>query len=378
MKHVRNHRFITALLIIAAVAVLVPHPASAIGTTAGTTITNAASVVYSVGSVTQPLYTGPTTTFAVDTKVIFNVSKIDVSPVPVAPGDNTSSTVRRLRFQLQNDSNANIRFQVAAANLASSVTVSFGGTGYTDNNNTFSTITACFDANANNTCDAGENFATVNANVLNTAIIVTGDIPSNAVNADIVGALLTATAVDAGGLALVETAAPTISGVDIVLADGAGTDDAARSGTYTERSAWQVSAALLTISKTAVVYSDPFNNTTNPKAIPGAVITYTITVTNAPGGAMATNVTIADSLAAEVGRIAFATQYNDGVNACAAGLGIVVDGDGPGGAAGVCKTNVGSDDGSDFNVSAANTVTVSGLTINAGTSATVKFQVVIQ
>lgn len=374
MKHVRIHRFITALLIIAAVAVLVPQAASAIGTTSGTTISNASSVVYSVGSVTQPLYTGPTTTFAVDTKVIFNVSRIDVSPVQVAPGDNTSSTTRRLQFRLQNDSNANIRFEVAAADLASGTTVS----GYTDNVNTFSTITACFDANANNTCDGGENFATVNANVLNTTIIVTGDIPANAVNADIVGALLTATAVDAGGLALVETATPTISGVDIVLADGAGTDDAARGGTYTERNAWLVSAALLTISKTAVVYSDPFNTTTNPKAIPGAVITYTITVANAAGGATATNVTISDSLAAEVGRIAFATQFNDGVNACAAGLGIVVDADGPGGAAGVCETNAGSDDGSDFNVTAANTMTASGLTINAGTSATVKFQVVIQ
>jgi hypothetical protein len=372
MKQARIHRFITALLIIAAIAVLVPQAASALGTASGTTINNAASVVYSVGSVTQPLYTGPTVTFAVDTKVIFNVSKVDVAPVQVAPGDNTSSTTRRLRFQLQNDSNANIRFQATAANLVSGVTISFGVTPYADNNNTFSTITACFDTNANNTCDAGENFATVNANVLNATLIVTGDIPTNALNADVVGALLTATAVDAGGVPLVETAVPTMNAVDIVLADGAGTDDAARGGTYTQRSAWQVSAALLTVSKTAVVYSDPFNNTTTPKAIPGAVLTYTITVANGAGGATASNVTITDSLNAEIasGHVAFATQFNDGVNACAVGQGVVVNN--------VCKTNISDGDSTDWNVSTANTVTASGLTLNAGFSAIVKFQVVIQ
>jgi uncharacterized repeat protein (TIGR01451 family) len=376
MKQIQNHRnwYFAAMIAVIAIVALVPQQASAAGTASGTTINNAASVVYSVGSVTQPLYTGPTTTFAVDTKVIFNVSKVDVAPVQVAPGDNTSSTVRRLRFQLQNDSNANIRFQATAANLVSGLTVTFGATNYTDNVNTFSSITACFDANANNTCDGGENFATVNADALNTTIIITGDIPSNAVNADIVGTLLTATAVDAGGAPLVETAAPTISGVDVVLANGAGTDNIARSGTFTDRSSWQVSAALLTVTKTAVVYSDPYNGTTNPKAIPGAVITYTITVANGPGGATATNVTISDSLNAEItsvpAHLAFATQFNDGANACAAGQGVVVNN--------TCNTNLSDGDNADWNVTAANTITAGGLSLAPNSSAVVKFQAVIQ
>jgi uncharacterized repeat protein (TIGR01451 family) len=371
MKQARNHKYLTALLIIAAVAVLVPQAASAIGTTSGTTINNAASVVYSVGSVTQPLYTGPTTTFAVDTKVIFNVSKVDLAPVQVAPGDNTSGTARRLRFQLQNDSNASVRFQVAGANLLSGTTITFVS-GYADNRDTFSTITACFDANTNNVCDGGENFQNVAADGLNATIIVTGDISTAALNADIIGALLTATAVDAGGVPLVETAVPTISVVDIVLADGAGTDDALRGGTYTDRSAWQVSAALLTVGKTAVVYSDPYNGTLTPKAIPGSVITYSITVTNGAGGASATNVTITDSLNAEIaaGRVAFATQFNDGVNACALGQGIVVNG--------VCSTNIVDGDGADWNVTTLNTITAGGLTIASPGSAVIKFQVVIQ
>jgi uncharacterized repeat protein (TIGR01451 family) len=370
MKKVSMHRFITALLVCLAIAVAVPQMASAIGTSSGTTINNAASVIYSVGSVTQPLYTGPTTTFAVDTKVIFNVSKIDGAPIQVAPGDNTSSTARRLRFQLQNDSNANIRFHVIAANLASALTVTFGGTGYVDNRNTFSANpTACFDVNANNVCDAGEDYLVVNENILNTTIIVNGDVAAIAANGDIIGAILTATAVDGTGATLVESAAPTISGVDIVLADGAGTDDAARNATYTDRSAWQVSAALLTVTKSAAVYSDPLNGTVTPKAIPGAVLTYTITVTNGAGGATATSITISDSLAAEIGagHVAFATTFQDAVNTCVGAQGIVVNG--------VCSSNAGAT--TDWNVTAANTVTVSGLTLAPSSSAVIKFQVTI-
>jgi uncharacterized repeat protein (TIGR01451 family) len=370
MKQASIHKYIAALLLVVAIAAMAPRLASAAGTTSGTTINNAASVVYTVGSVTQPLYTGPTTTFAVDTKVIFNVSKSDGAPIQVAPGDNTSSTVRRLRFQLRNDSNASIRFQVSAANLTSGLTVTFGATPYADNLQTFSAIpTACFDVNANNVCDVNEDFLIVNADTTEARIIVNGDVATNANNGDIIGAILTATAVDGTGATLVETAVPGINTVDIVLADGAGLDDAARSATYTDRSAWQVSAALLTVTKAAAVYSDPVNLTTNPKAIPGAVLTYTITITNGPGGATATNITISDSLAAEIGagHVAFAPTFHDAVNTCVGAQGIVVNG--------VCSSNAGAT--TDWNVTAANTVTVSGLTLAPNTTAVVKFQVTI-
>ena len=51
------------------------------------------------------------------------------------------------------------------------------------------------------------------------------------------------------------------------------------------------------------------------------MITYTVQVSNAAGGSQATNVAITDDLSAEItaGRIAFATQFNDGGNNCAAG-----------------------------------------------------------
>jgi uncharacterized repeat protein (TIGR01451 family) len=53
----------------------------------------------------------------------------------------------------------------------------------------------------------------------------------------------------------------------------------------------------LSLAKISSVISDPFNNTTNPKAIPGAVVQYSVTVTNA-GASAATGVAISDPLPA--------------------------------------------------------------------------------
>ncbi|HEY5915666.1 MAG TPA: hypothetical protein VJA21_34200, partial [Verrucomicrobiae bacterium] len=292
MKQTSTHRFIMALLAIAAIAVMAPSPAGAAGTASGTAIGNTATVNYQVGGVDQTPYTAPTSTFIVDTKVIFNVSKVDGSPVGVAPG----STARVLHFNLRNDSNAQIRFQVAGSNLASATTITFGATPYTDNQDV-STFTACFDANSNSVCDAGENATVDVAADTTVSVIILGDIPVSATNGQILGALLTATAVDSGGTKLVESGSDNPAAVDIVLADGAGTDDAARSATYTDRNAYVISAAIVSVTKSALAIWDPYNMNTNPKAIPGALVRYTVTISNnASASASATLTTITDAL----------------------------------------------------------------------------------
>jgi uncharacterized repeat protein (TIGR01451 family) len=48
----------------------------------------------------------------------------------------------------------------------------------------------------------------------------------------------------------------------------------------------------LTVAKTVLTLSDPVNNTTNPKAIPGAVMLYTITVTNSGPGSVDNGTTV--------------------------------------------------------------------------------------
>lgn len=59
--------------------------------------------------------------------------------------------------------------------------------------------------------------------------------------------------------------------------------------------------ASLTTAKSSVVVSDPVNGTTNPKLIPGALVKYTITVTNTgPGPVDASTIVITDPLPAGI------------------------------------------------------------------------------
>jgi len=299
MKQIVIHRFITALIAVAAIAVMAPSLASAAGTASGTAIGNSATVNYSVGGVGQTPYTAPTSTFIVDTKVIFNVSKQDAAPLGVVPG----STAQVLRFNLRNDSNAQIRFQVTASNLASTSTITFGVTPYADNQDV-SAFTACVDTNGNFVCDGAENaFGVVTADTT-VSVVIQGNIPIGATSGQILGALLTATAVDSGGTALQESAADNPAAVDIVLANGAGTDNAARSGTFTDRSAYTITAPVVSVAKAATTIWDPYNwndngagDTQKPKAIPGALIRYTVTISNdAAASSSATLTTITDTL----------------------------------------------------------------------------------
>jgi uncharacterized repeat protein (TIGR01451 family) len=119
----------------------------------------------------------------------------------------------------------------------------------------------------------------------------------------------------------------------------------------------------LTVSKTSAVYSDPFNGTDSPKAIPGAVVTYTITVTN-PAGSTATvsSVSIADTLD---GNLEFKTQFNDGTD-CGADKGIVV--------AGTCNTNAADADNANYD---AGSVNVTGLSLAPNETKVIKFQVTV-
>ena len=113
---------------------------------------------------------------------------------------------------------------------------------------------------------------------------------------------MTATALAGGGAAaqgaaLTETSGANTAGVDIVFADDTGTDDADRDAAHSARDAYRVLAAALTVSKTVTLVCDPFNSTTDPKNIPGAIVRWTITVSNAVGAAASATLTqVSDAL----------------------------------------------------------------------------------
>jgi uncharacterized repeat protein (TIGR01451 family) len=76
--------------------------------------------------------------------------------------------------------------------------------------------------------------------------------------------------------------------------------------------------ANLTITKTSALISDPVNGTTNPKMIPGAIVDYTITVTNAGTGPVDANtITIIDPVPTTLATFVSGTAvtYSDSLGA---------------------------------------------------------------
>ena len=75
--------------------------------------------------------------------------------------------------------------------------------------------------------------------------------------------------------------------------------DAGRDNSESAADQYHIRSAALTLTKTAAVISDPFNGTgTDRKAIPGAVIEYTIVVTNNSTTTAADAVTVTDNIPA--------------------------------------------------------------------------------
>ena len=104
-------------------------------------------------------------------------------------------------------------------------------------------------------------------------VFVVADIPVTATNGQYANVQLAATATAAGTgtrRRCAQTARqPDTAGVDIVFGDGGAV---ARNGIHEAADQYAIQSAALTVTKTAAVISDPFNLTSNPKAIPGAVV----------------------------------------------------------------------------------------------------------
>jgi len=367
---------LVALLAGVALFGLATQSAMAAGTLSGTTINNQATLNYSVGTTAQTAINAAVG-FVVDNKVNLTVAMV-ADNASTIPNLNNQAVA----FSVTNNGNTPQRYALSAVVGASTLTTALTNVRiYRDNGST----PGVWDATDTLYVDAGT-FLDV-APDASLSVLIVADVPAAETNGQTVVYSLLATTVNAGTTTPTSaTAGVNTAGVDVVFADPmsgiAGDSGVARDGQHAASATYTIATAALTVTKTATVYSDPFTGVSvNAKAIPGAVITYTITVANAAGGATATSVSIADSLNAEITSIpphlAFATQFTDGTNACAAGQGVVVAGGGEI-AGGVCKTNAVDAQlitNADFT---ANVVNVSGLSIAGGTTATIKFQVVVQ
>lgn len=275
-------------------------PAFAAGTTAGTSITNTATVDYQVGGVAQTQKSG-SDTFVVDRKINLTVAEVGTVTTNVVPGQTNAVTT----FQLTNGSNEVLDFTLAASQIATGGAAVHGGNDAFDVSNvriyrdSTSGTVGSWDAADTLVTYVDELAADASATLFVVADIPGG--PTGPTNGQISGVTLRGTAREGGaagsqGAAITETTGANTAGKDTVFADVANprvTGDAARDGSYADSDDYTVQTATLAVTKSSRVISDDLNGTTNPKLIPGAIVEYCITVDNS-GSVAATSVLIND------------------------------------------------------------------------------------
>lgn len=299
---------LVTLLAGAALFGLVSQSALAL-TASGTVISNQASLGYTVGGVAQTGITSAAITFTVDKKVDLSVVTTNVAAVSVSPGQTAAVTT----FTVTNLGNDPQDFALAGGEVASGQTLFTK----TDNFNTGG-LSVFVDVNNNGIyeplTDITTHIDSLAAGASKTVFVI-ASIPLAQISTDAALVSLTATARidDAAatlGGALTATVGANTAGVDTVFADAAGSDDAARDAAFSARSAYLVSSAVLSVSKTAALVCDPVNGNANPKNIPGAAVQYAVTITNAATAtASATLSQITDALNAA---LAFDPKLNSG------------------------------------------------------------------
>ena len=330
--------------------------ALAAGTVAGSSVVNTATLNYSVGGVAQNPVSA-SNTFVVDRKISLTLTGA-ASTTSVSPGQSNAVTV----YQLTNTSNATLDFGLSLAQLAGGAAVHGGTDTFDVTGPTFWVNTGASAGSA--TYDPANSVQVTYIDELaadtSKYVFVLANVPVGRVNGDVSGQVLTAQALEGGaaatqGAVVTQTAGANTAGMDTVFADTAGSTDAARDGKYSAGGDYTVSGALLTITKTSRVISDPFNGTTNPKMVPGAVVEYCIQAANGAGAATASNVAISDPLPSQ-------TTYS-------APFGIFINGTVT---AGSCNA-----DGTAGGTFASGTVSATLASVPAGTARSVYFRATI-
>lgn len=301
------------MLLIGALALMVPQGAMAAWTAACTSITNKATVAFKVGGLDQtPIESSPTgnstpgvgagtnTSFKVGNRVNVDVSKDDVAEVSVNPG----ATNKVLTFTVTNNGNLVQDYSLSAVAKANTTPNPFGG--LLEDNFDATGVNVYVEDGTTPGYQSGEDTATrIDELAVGGSIkvyIVVGTIPLTQVNDDLSVYALIATTRDGEGAAAegsvtTEGAANACGGdAATVFSDGTGDDDAANDGKDSARSAYKVVAVSLNVQKTSAVISDPINGTTSPRAIPGAIVEYTITATYSGGSGSATSLSISDAV----------------------------------------------------------------------------------
>lgn len=321
---------VSALALIAAPTIAQAAP---VGTAAGIDITNTVTVDFQVGGVDQTQQEA-TDTFRIDRKIDLVVATTDSEAIGITPGEEDAVTT----FTVTNESNATIDFLLAAANQDGS-TGQFGGTDNFDMSNLQIFVetngTAGYQAGADTLASSLSDIAsgdTVTVYVLADSAITDPDegiatvvltaTAAEGVTAGTAISGLTGSSAGTGGSAIAEdTGANGKTTMETVFADAADapSGDALENGQHAARSDYEITAARLSVDKYSRVVSDPVGSS-DPRAIPGAVVEYCIVVSNDTGGATATSVLLSDVVPANLTYVASSVFLNgefDGTDTCA-------------------------------------------------------------
>lgn len=271
-------------------------PVLAAGTAAGTVITNNVTVDYQVAGIDQTDATA-SNNITVDRKVNLSVARVDNTATSVTP----NATNQAVSYIVENTSNATLDFQLDSNQTASGSAAGISGT---DGFDVTAPISYYLD-DGDGVFDGGDtSIAHLNALAPDTPVrvhAVAASVPGSLANGAIAALTLTATAKENdNGAALgsnLTQAATNTAGVDTIFADDTGVTDGARDAAFSATDDYVVFTATLSAAKSSRIVSGDFGT---GAAIPGATVEYCVAVSNAAGGATASNITISDTLPGQV------------------------------------------------------------------------------
>jgi uncharacterized repeat protein (TIGR01451 family) len=268
--HYRNS--VPALL--AGVASLIATGAAhAIGTAAGSTISNTASASYTVGG--SPLSAISNTSTLTVAEIVNVVTTVQTPTVPVASGDANRAMV----FRVTNTGNGPEKFSLAAiSNLVgdqfdpvlATPAIYFD----TDNSGTLTAADIAYVPGGNDPQLAPDAAVT---------ILVINSIPAALTNGNAGLTQLTATSFTPPGPAGTVRAGLGVGGTDAIIGNS--------TGVASDRGSYVIADVQVLITKTQTIV-DPFGGN---RPVPGASVTYQLVVTTT-GSGTATSVVIADPI----------------------------------------------------------------------------------
>ena len=294
------------LLTAVTLLIIFANSAYALGVTAGTNITNSATINYSVNGVAQPSVTSNEDTFKVDKKIDMVLTTDDTQQVSATPGETDKVTT----YTFKNEGNSAENFKFEVKNLQNNEEADYNDK---KDNNDVKNLRIEYSTDGGNNWQAIPDNGIINVKADDQVKFrVLADMKTaqeGAKDGDVMNVELQSTAYkDDNSSAEEETSgADTQNQVDVVFADGVdnstlgdgsskdGKGDTPRDGKEVARSGYIINTTLLSATKTSCVISDPVNGTNNPKRIPGAVIRYMFDIKNS-GSIDISDLNITDTL----------------------------------------------------------------------------------